>query len=95
MPDKPDWEAVGFLFSSEIRQGVLRTLGEKRSTPSQISVAIGRPISHVSRALKELQSRKLAICLTPDRKKGRVYQITALGESVLRELEGMRLGEKP
>ena len=95
MPDRPDWEVVGFLFSSEIRQGVLRALSEKRSTPSQISIATSRPISHVSRALKELQARKLAICLTPERKKGRIYQITALGESILRELDGTRSGEKP
>jgi len=95
VPDRPDWEAVGFLLSSEIRQTVLRALGEKRSTPSQISTEIERPISHVSRALKDLQTRKLAICLTPERKKGRVYQITALGESVLRELAGIRSGEKP
>src|SRR5437867_1546742 len=95
VPDRPDWEAVGFLFSSEIRQRVLRALSEKRSTPSQISAAIERPISHVSRALKELQARKLAICLTPERKKGRVYQITALGESILRELDRIRHGEKP
>ena len=90
VPDRQDWEAIGFLLSSEIRQGVLRTLIEKRSTPSQISTVLGEPISHVSRALKELQSRKLAICLTPNRKKGRLYQITTLGETVLHELERMR-----
>src|SRR5437016_8148992 len=94
VPDRPDWEALRFLFSSEIRRSVLRTLSEKRSTPSQISAAIGRPISHVSRALKELQDRKLAVCLTPERKKGRVYQITALGESILRDLDGVRGGGK-
>ncbi|HLA82221.1 MAG TPA: ArsR family transcriptional regulator [Thermoleophilia bacterium] len=96
MPDKQDWETVGFLLSSEIRQGVLRTLSGQRCTPSQISTVLGQPISHVSRALGELQSRKLAVCLTPERKKGRLYQITSLGETVLRELERLRTrGEKP
>jgi len=95
VPEKPDWESIGFLVSSEIRQSVLRTLSENRSTPSQISAAIERPMSHVSRALKELQDRKLAVCLTPERKKGRVYQITGLGESVLRELPVARRSERP
>ncbi len=90
MPEKPDWETVGFLLSSEIRREVLRTLNEGRSTPSHISTILHEPISHVSHALKELQDRKLAICLTPDRKKGRLYQITTLGEGVLRELDSVQ-----
>ncbi len=94
VPEKQDWEVVGFLLSSQLRQSVLRALSEKRSTPSQISAVLGKPISHVSRALKELQSRKLVVCLTPGRKKGRVYQVTALGESILRELGRMQTGEE-
>ncbi len=90
MPEKPEWEAVGFLLSSEIRRDVLRTLKEGRSTPSRISATLRTPISHVSHALKELQDNRLAVCLTPDRRKGRLYQITSLGETILRELDSVR-----
>jgi predicted transcriptional regulator len=94
VPEKQDWDVVGFLLSSQLRQSVLRTLSERRSTPSQISAVLGKPISHVSRGLKELESRKLVVCLTPERKKGRVYQVTALGESILRQLGRMQAEEK-
>ena len=42
--------------------------------------------AQVSRALAELESVKLILCLNPDEKTGRLYQLTTKGEKLRQEL---------
>lgn len=90
-----NWEVVSFVFSSETRSRVLRSLKSRKATPSQIADEVNQPLSHVSRALKELQDKELVVCLTPNRKKARLYAITPAGADILSRLETLRSpGEK-
>ena len=81
-----DWETVSFVFSSELRCKILLELNKSKNTPKQLSISLKHPISHVSKALKQLNERKLVECLTPNRRKGRLYVITEFGSQVLDEI---------
>jgi len=81
-----DWETVSYVFSSELRLKTLIELSKSKYTPKQLSFYTKQPISHVSKALKELSGKGLVECLTPSRKKARLYSITKLGNQVLDEI---------
>ena len=94
MPEE-NWEVVSFVFSSEARLHTLRSLKTKKATPSQIAEQVDQPLSHVSRALRELQDKDLVVCLTPNRTKARLYAITPEGADILSKIETLRSpGEK-
>ncbi len=57
------------------------------STPSIISEKTALYPSHVSLTLSELVEKKLVVCLTPKLRKGRLYELTKDGHSVLKNLK--------
>jgi len=81
-----DWETVSYAFSSELRLKILLELSKSKNTPKQLSLSLKQPISHVSKSLKELTTKGLVECLTPNRKKARFYSITKHGNQVLDEI---------
>jgi len=81
------WELIGFLRSSNYRLKVLKSLSDKEHTPSEIEKNTGIKISHVSRTLKEITDKKLAECLNPKLRKGKLYKITKLGKSLLNKIQ--------
>ena len=95
MATNPHWETVSFVLSSAVRTNVLDVLRGQRSTPSQIAKHVDQPLSHVSRALRELQSKTLVILLTPGRTKARLYEITDRGREVSEKVASLRGGRKP
>jgi len=76
------WQDVSYIISSEYRKKVLSVL-ENPKIPSKISKELNINIAHISRALSELESRKLVECLTPDSNKGKLYVITRHGKEVI------------
>jgi predicted transcriptional regulator len=44
-------------------------------------------LSHVSNVLSDLNDHDLAECITPDRKKGRLWQTTEKGEEIIEDLK--------
>ena len=89
-----DWETVSFVLSSELRFKILLELSKSKHTPKQLSIFLSKPISHVSKSLKELKTKGLIECLTPSRKKARLYSITELGSQVLREINKLTKREE-
>jgi DNA-binding MarR family transcriptional regulator len=59
---------------------------EKPGTPTELATKLQIQRSTVSRAILELQDKKLIKCLTPNEKMGRLYQITDLGRKILKEI---------
>jgi len=90
MPGESDWELVSFVFSSEVRTHILDLLRSAEATPSQLAKTINQPISHISRALKELQQKSLVLLLTPHRTKARLYEITDRGRTVIESVRALR-----
>lgn len=81
-----DWKTLSYVFSSELRLKTLLELSKTKYTPKQLSVSLNQPISHVSKTLKELRTKGLVECLTPNRRKARFYSITRHGNQVLDEI---------
>lgn len=80
------WELLSFM-QGKIRREVLTSLEEGPKTPSRLAEDNGENLSHISRALKELTSKGLVECMTPQQSKNRIYRITQEGRQVLDELE--------
>jgi predicted transcriptional regulator len=77
-----DWKKFGFLISSDYRKKVALSLTEGPMTPKQIAVKTGLYLSHVSHTLKELSSLNIVTCLTPDMRRGRIYELTDDGKEI-------------
>jgi DNA-binding MarR family transcriptional regulator len=66
-------------------------LKDSVSTPSDISTKLSISITHVSSTLRELVEKELVVCLTPERRKTKLYRSTKKGGKVLSkitEIEG-------
>lgn len=58
-------------------------LREKVSTPTELTKKMDVPISRTSAVLKELQEKGLVRCLTPNRRKSKMFDLTDKGEKIL------------
>lgn len=85
MNKETKWEDVSFVISSNYRKKVLSSL-ETPKTPTQLSKEVNINKTHISRALSELEERKMVQCLTPKSKKGKLYVITKAGKEALKEI---------
>ncbi|MBU1644433.1 MAG: winged helix-turn-helix domain-containing protein [Nanoarchaeota archaeon] len=78
--------AISLLKSSEYRLKIIKAIGKDTVTPSEIANKIGIRLNHVSMFLKELKENKLVKCLNEDTRKGRLYELTELGENAINKL---------
>lgn len=81
------YEDLGFILAGSTRRIILNLLKQGFITPSMLAAESKIPLSHVSRSLKELSERGLVICKTPERNKGRIYELTEYGDTVLLKLK--------
>ena len=79
------WEDVSYILSSNYRRKVLEKLNNP-ITPSKLSKELNINKTHISRALSELENKKMIVCLTPKITKGRIYVITDYGKENLKEV---------
>ena len=80
------WGECSYIIRGKNRRRVFLAL-ETPKTPTQLSDELKIHLSHVSRALSELESKKLAVCLTPAEKVGRIYKLTEKGKRVLKMIK--------
>lgn len=83
---KENAEILGYVLASNYRKKVLIALKDKALTPMAISEKTGVYPTHVSTTLSELTEKNLVVCLTPQLKKGRLYEITKEGQKLLKHL---------
>jgi len=76
------WNDVSFIVSSSYRHKILKGLSEPK-TPSGLSKELGINKTHISRALSELEDKRMIKCLTPEAKKGKIYVILDYGKEIL------------
>jgi DNA-binding MarR family transcriptional regulator len=84
-------DSFDFILSSETRFRVLSFLSRSASTPTQLAKEIEKHLSHISRALRELESKDLVSCQSPKYAKPRVYYLTPEGDRLLREVTRYRV----
>ncbi len=63
---------------------------EVPATPTNLKKELNVDKAHISRALRDLVSKRWAICLTPKAKKTKLYQITKSGLDIEKELESVK-----
>ena len=79
-------DSFDFVLSSETRLRIISFLGKSSSTPTQLAREVQKHLSHISRALRELESKDLVSCASPKNSKPRVYCLTNEGIEVLNEI---------
>jgi len=82
------WDELSFM-QGKLRRACLFALENGPRTPSFISRTLGANLSHVSRALRELEAKGFVKCMT-NVPKNKIYQITEDGKKIvlsLREME--------
>jgi len=84
MNKETNWQDVGYIISSNYRRKILENL-KLPKTPSKLSKELNINITHISRALTELESKKMIKCLNPELNKGKLYIITEYGKNILKK----------
>lgn len=82
-----DVEEYAWVKASDYRENVLLALKEKPRPPKEIAEETGYYLSHVSNTLSDLDEHGLAECITPDRRKGRLWATTDSGQDLIENLE--------
>ena len=82
-----DWKKYGYVISSNYRKKVILSLTEGPKTPKQIATETNLYLSHVSKTLNELSSSEIVICLNPELKRGRVYELTKDGREIAKQIK--------
>ena len=82
-----DWDAYGFVRSSNHRKDIVIALSNSPKIPSEIADNLGMRMPHVSKSLKDLCERDIAKCHNPDKRKGKVYDLTEKGVWVAQNID--------
>jgi len=77
---------LGYIKASSYRSNIMKALETKKLTPAELAKETGIPLSHVSNTLAELLEKSLAVCVTPTLRKGRIYDLTKEGRSILKNI---------
>jgi len=81
-----EWDKVSYVMASKVRFGILTSLNKKVMTPIELTKELNIPISSVSKTLGELVEKDLIECLTPKRRKSRIYNISKSGREILEKI---------
>ena len=82
-----DVEEYSWVKASDYRESILLSLEDKPRTPKELSEMTEYYLSHVSNVLSDLDDHGLAECLTPEKRKGRLWAATDEGEELIRDLK--------
>lgn len=82
---KIDWDDYSFVARGKQRRQII-LLMDTGKIPTELKKESGLNFNNVSRTLVKLTKHKLARCLTPKQKVGRVYALTLRGMVVREEL---------
>ena len=87
---KFNWESAGYVLRSKNRPQVLELL-KLPQNPSQIAKKLKISLTHASKTIRELNSKKLIKCLNEESNLGRIYQITKEGEEILNYVKKVKI----
>lgn len=76
-----------YIKISKHREKVFKTLKDGSKKPSDIARETNLNINSVSLSLKQLTEKELVYLLNPEDKKGRLYKLTEIGETIIKEFD--------
>ena len=79
-------KALGYVKRTKNRQEIVKIIGTRKKTPSEIVKIMDVDFSLVSRALRDLKDNDIVICANPEERTGRLYELTEDGLKVYEEL---------
>ncbi len=79
------WETVSFVNRSKNRKLILQKLS-KPTTPTALAKELGLHRSVVSRALLSMEKEGLVVCLNPQSKKERYYNLAKRGKLISKKI---------
>lgn len=82
------WDDVSFIMASKNRKTILSKLVTPK-TPTLLAKSANLNLANVSRSLTELSKRGLVVCLTPNKRVGKIYGLTKKGNIVLEKMKKM------
>lgn len=83
-----NWNKISSVMASEYRVNVLKKLKSKSPRKGKdLSDKLEISMSHSSEILSSLQEMNLVKCLTPEKRRDRLFAITAEGEEVVDYLQ--------
>ena len=85
-----DLQDAGFILRSSYRQKVFVEL-DNPIRPSEIAKKLNIRLTHITRELRALKERKLVECLNPKERIGRLYQLTAKGRKLKKDMVSKKL----
>ena len=77
-------ELYAWIKAGSQKQKILLSL-EHIKTPSEIQKETHIKFSNISDSLRKFQEKEIVKILNPESKKGRLYELTELGKTVLKE----------
>lgn len=80
-----DWNLVGYVKRSKNRLKALKLLDFPKM-PTEVGKEMKISLTHASKIIRELNSKKLIHCLNENLKVGRIYQITDKGKRVRKQI---------
>ena len=83
------WKQIGFVKRSVNRTKILKIMITP-IMPSEVGRAMGISLTHASKIIRELHSKKLITCLNDELKVGRIYQISTVGKKILKKIEEIK-----
>lgn len=72
----------GYVIISKYRERVVEYLKWNYGMPTEIAFNTGIRQNHISKVLSELREVGILECINPEKRKGRIYQLTELGHQV-------------
>lgn len=82
MIKKSEIDDYSWALRGKQRQKVLIAMGDEPKIPTQIKTDSQLSLNNVSDILRMMDKMKLAKCLNPEAKTGRLYQLTERGKTV-------------
>lgn len=73
----------GYVEASTYRTKVVKSLGDDNpNTPKKIAQDCGIRMNHISNILSQLKNKGIVYCVNEEDRKGRIYRLTEVGESI-------------
>ena len=82
------WDEISYVIASKTRKSIVIKLDTPR-TPTFLAKDLSINLANVSRALTELEEKKVVVCLTPKQKVGKIYSLTKKGKDILVKIKKM------
>ena len=80
------YDLIASIRRSKIKLGILRLLGEPK-TATDLKKIIGAHRESISRALLQMKTQGLVVCITPEQPNFRFYKITEKAKALMKTLE--------